>query len=84
MNNEEKNIFNDKKEMLEYRKWIEEIEHNLEQRSHWRTQRHYWLGLVIIAIVAMALNAYILTHPNTVEKIVINKKYSEPNNLIKE
>ncbi len=30
MNDEEK------KDLLEHRKWIEEIEHMLEQRSHWK------------------------------------------------
>ncbi len=26
----------EKKDLLEHRKWIEEIEHMLEQRSHWK------------------------------------------------
>ncbi len=39
----------EKKDLLEHRKWIEEIEHMLESRSHWKerskSQDRHWDAL---------------------------------------
>ena len=47
MNEKDKQKLTDDKALLEYRKWIEEIEHNLETRSHWKerakAQDNQWL-----------------------------------------
>ncbi len=58
MDKKENNSFNEKKSMLEYRKWIEEIEHNVSQREHWKAQRFFWICVALIALLSVTAQFY--------------------------
>lgn len=66
----EKNDTEIQKLLVETRKMLADMEHNLEQRhhwnqsreaqhNHWRRQQYYWIGAVVFGCVAILISPFL-------------------------
>ncbi len=62
MNKLDKEILLENQLKMDYKKTILDMEQNIEQKYHWKIQRFIWGCGVIVAVVALVINAYIKTH----------------------
>ncbi len=36
---------------------LEKVRHNVAQEYHWRAERYFWMGTVIVSVVALIVTA---------------------------